>query len=76
MTISDYRNILKSIKDKPGKIKKYEKHNVPKQRHTGFTKQKCKVCLRSQALVGKYGLGLCRHCFRENALNLGFKKFS
>lgn len=76
MTVSNYRNILNSIKNKPGKIKKYNKHNVPKIRQCGAAKNRCSLCLRVGGHVGKYGLSLCRHCFRDYALKLGFKKYS
>ena len=76
MSYSDYKNILKSIKNKPGKIKKYNKHNVSKKRSCGFAKQRCQLCKRIGGHVGKYGLSLCRQCFRENAQRLGFKKFN
>jgi ribosomal protein S14 len=76
MTVSDYRRILNVIKNKPGKIKKYNKHNVPKARKCGIANNKCSVCLRTGGHVGKYGLSLCRHCFRDYAKKLGFKKYS
>lgn len=76
MTVSDYRKILNMIKGKPGKIKKYNKHNVPKERNCGASTKKCSICLRVGGHVGKYGLNLCRHCFRDYAQKLGFKKFS
>lgn len=76
MTVSNYKNILKSIKNKPGKIKKYNKHNVPKERSCGVANLKCKFCLRMGGHVGQYGIDLCRQCFRDNAKSLGFKKYS
>lgn len=76
MTVSDYRKILKVIKNKDGKVKKYNKYNVPKARKCGVSTHKCSICLRTGGHVGKYGLSLCRHCFRENAKRIGFKKFS
>lgn len=76
MTVSDYSKILKVIKNKPGKIKKYEKYNVPKDRKCGCATKTCDICLRVGGHVGKYGLSLCRHCFRERAVSLGFKKFN
>jgi small subunit ribosomal protein S14 len=35
----------------------------------------CKRCGRKRALVRKYGIYLCRQCFRETAMELGFKKY-
>ncbi|HEV8289611.1 MAG TPA: 30S ribosomal protein S14 [Candidatus Norongarragalinales archaeon] len=34
----------------------------------------CKLCGTPRGLVRKYGLMICRRCFRENALELGFVK--
>ncbi|MDO8660618.1 MAG: 30S ribosomal protein S14 [Candidatus Woesearchaeota archaeon] len=52
------------------------KHNAPKERSTGFSKKRCVRCGRFGAHISKYGLELCRCCFREIAMNIGFKKFS
>lgn len=35
----------------------------------------CKRCGRKQGLVRKYGIYLCRQCFREAARDMGFKKY-
>lgn len=76
MTTSDYRHILNVIRNKPWKIKKYNKYNVPKARRCGAAKNKCQLCLRVGGHVGKYGLNLCRHCFRDYSKELGFRKYS
>ena len=76
MTVSNYKNILNVIKNKPGKIQKYNKHNVPKSRSCGAANNKCQICLRVGGHVGKYGISLCRHCFRDYAQKIGFKKYS
>lgn len=39
-------------------------------------KRKCRVCGNCRGLIRKYGLYVCRKCFRENAIELGFKKYS
>lgn len=36
----------------------------------------CERCGRKRGLVRRYGLGICRQCFRETATELGFKKYS
>ncbi len=36
----------------------------------------CKRCGRKRGLVRRFGLDLCRQCFRDNARDLGFKKYS
>ncbi|RMF05965.1 30S ribosomal protein S14 [Candidatus Woesearchaeota archaeon] len=57
-------------------MKKYLKHNSPKERKTGVTLRRCERCGRVRAHIRKYGLNMCRQCFRETALELGFKKYS
>jgi small subunit ribosomal protein S14 len=76
MTVSNHKKILKQIKGKPAKVKRYEKYNVPKERSCGKVKNKCRRCGRSSAHIGKYGLKLCRTCFKEIATKIGFKKFN
>ena len=46
--------------------------------HTKFGRGSnfCRRCGRNNGLVRKYGLYLCRQCFRETAPALGFKKYS
>ena len=36
----------------------------------------CERCGRQRGLVRRYGMRLCRHCFREAAPEMGFKKYS
>ena len=76
MTYSDYRKAFKQLKAKPIKMQKYIKHNSPKPRKHGRFTKKCNRCGRPGAYISKYGLGLCRTCFRDVAINLGFKKYS
>ena len=52
------------------------KHNKPKDRKVGIATKRCRRCQRVGGHVGKYGLNLCRHCFREIATKIGFKKYS
>lgn len=76
MTYSDYRKVLKQLKKKPVKLQRYIKHNAPKPRKYGRATKQCRRCGRPGGYIGKYGLGLCRTCFREIATSLGFKKYS
>ncbi len=46
-------------KEKPWKIK-------PKS---------CKICGSHKGVVSKYGLNICRRCFKDNALKIGFRKY-
>lgn len=76
MTTSNYNKVFKQLKIKPVKLAKYKKHNAPKKRTTGISLKRCVRCGRFGAHIKKYGLGLCRHCFREIATKIGFKKYS
>ena len=76
MTTGDWRKVFKQLKAKPAKLKKYIKHNAPKKRTTGITQVRCIQCGRFGGHISKYGLDLCRHCFREIAPKIGFKKYS
>ena len=76
MTASDWKKILKQLNAKPAVKKKFLKHNKPKERKIGIAVQKCERCGRFGAHISSYGLHLCRHCFREIAEEIGFKKYS
>lgn len=75
MTASDWRKILKQLENKPEKMQKFLKHNEPKARKSGIAAKKCERCGRFGAHINSYGLNLCRHCFREIATEIGFKKY-
>ena len=76
MSYGDYSKMLKQLGVKPEKLKKYMKHNAPKERSCGISRKKCRRCGRIRGHIDKYGLNLCRQCFRETARGLGFKKYS
>jgi len=76
MTTSDYTKVFKQLKVKPAKLAKYIKHNAPKKRTSGDILKKCKRCGRTGAHIQRFGLDLCRQCFREIAPKLGFKKYN
>ncbi len=76
MSYSNYIKALKQLESKQQKLKKYLKHNAPKQRKYGISVKRCRICGRIGAHVGKYDIHLCRQCFREQAKKLGFKKYS
>ncbi|MFA4946562.1 MAG: 30S ribosomal protein S14 [Candidatus Micrarchaeia archaeon] len=38
-------------------------------------KRMCRMCGASKGLIRAYGLYVCRKCFRENAGEMGFKKY-
>jgi len=76
MTYSDYKKVFKQLKSKPIKLNVFLKHNKPKDRKYGISSKKCRRCGSVRAHISSYNLNLCRRCFREIAINLGFKKYS
>ncbi len=51
------------------------KLKLPKQRKFGKGSRPCKRCGQRGPVIRKYGIDLCRQCFRERAESLGFKKY-
>jgi small subunit ribosomal protein S14 len=76
MTASDWKKMLRQLKNKPAIMEKYLKHCKPKKRKFGIAFKKCQRCGRFGGHLNQYGLHLCRHCFREIATEIGFKKYS
>ncbi|MFH1125711.1 MAG: 30S ribosomal protein S14 [Candidatus Altiarchaeota archaeon] len=37
---------------------------------------RCRVCGNNRGMVHKYGLEMCRKCFKEHAKSIGFTKYS
>ena len=75
MSYSSPKKMLKQIGGKPAKLKKYNKYNVSKERNTGKSLSKCERCGNTRGIINKYGLSLCRRCFRDIATDIGFKKY-
>ena len=76
MTASDWKKLLKQLKNKPAIMQKFLKHNKPKERKFGISVRKCERCGRFGAHISSFGLNLCRQCFRDIAVEIGFKKYS
>ena len=76
MSYSNYDKVFKQLVAKPSKLEKYKKHNAPKVRKTGIAQRRCRRCGRIGGHIKKYGLNLCRQCFREIAPKIGFKKYN
>ena len=51
------------------------KYRPPKERRFGKGAMRCVRCGTHEAIIRKYGLMLCRRCFREVAPMIGFKKY-
>ncbi|CAK9251077.1 unnamed protein product [Sphagnum jensenii] len=43
-------------------------------RKFGAGSRYCRVCSNHHGLIRKYGLNICRRCFRQYADQIGFKK--
>ncbi|MCS7112269.1 MAG: 30S ribosomal protein S14 [Ignisphaera sp.] len=52
------------------------KFRAPAERRYGRGAQVCRRCGNRDAIIQKYGIYLCRQCFREVAGIMGFRKFS
>ena len=76
MSYSDYTKAFKQLQVKPIKLKKFIKHNSPKKRSCGVALKRCVRCGRIKSNISSYGIHLCRSCFRDDAIRLGFKKYS
>lgn len=76
MTTKNYSKVFNQLDAKPAKKAKYEKHNAPKSRPFGNANTKCDTCGSTRGHISKYGLSICRRCFRQNATKLGFKKLN
>jgi len=37
--------------------------------------RKCRICGNARGPIRKYGLQICRRCFREVAEEIGFRKY-
>eukprot|EP00811_Abedinium_folium_P016969 NODE_25900_length_571_cov_7.317568.p3 GENE.NODE_25900_length_571_cov_7.317568~~NODE_25900_length_571_cov_7.317568.p3 ORF type:complete len:90 (-),score=33.92 NODE_25900_length_571_cov_7.317568:194-463(-) len=48
-------------------------HNSHPRRY-GPGSRSCRVCASQHAIIRKYSIMMCRQCFRERALAIGFKK--
>lgn len=77
MTASDWKKTLNNqLKAKPAIAQRFLKYNKPKERKIGVAAKKCERCGRFGAHIKSYGLNLCRQCFRQIAVEIGFKKYS
>ncbi len=65
---------IKKITVGKTKRKRFIRHNSPKKRAFGQTLTRCVRCGGRRGQIKKYGLNICRRCFREVAKELGFKK--
>jgi small subunit ribosomal protein S14 len=76
MTISSYKKMFTQLRHKKTIMAKYLKFNKPIDRKFGKSTKLCQRCGNMRGFIQKYGLKLCRKCFREIAEDIGFKKYS
>ncbi len=76
MTAGNWKKVFTQLNAKPIKKAKFVKFNSPKERSCGVALRPCKNCGRVRGHINKYGLHLCRQCFREMSTKIGFKKFN
>ena len=76
MTTSNWQKMFTQLDAKPVVKAKYIKHNAKRTRACGKTNHACAYCGSVRAFNGKYGINLCRKCFRDFAQVLGFKKYN
>ena len=76
MTASDWKSYFNQLNAKPAIKAKFLKHCKPKERKFGIASKKCERCGRFGGHIRSYGIGMCRHCFREIAVEIGFQKYS
>ncbi|KAJ5349310.1 hypothetical protein N7541_007037 [Penicillium brevicompactum] len=43
-------------------------------RKYGKGSRECRVCSHRAGLIRKYGMNICRQCFREKSTDIGFNK--
>lgn len=72
---SAYDRILKTLKDKPAKSKRFVKFSSHKFQPHDIKLRKCVRCNRLDGHIRVHGLNYCRECFREVATDLGFRKY-
>ncbi|OYT57099.1 MAG: 30S ribosomal protein S14 [Desulfurococcales archaeon ex4484_217_2] len=52
------------------------KYKLPKVRKYGKGSRVCIRCGSHGPIIRRYGLYLCRQCFREVAVSIGFRKYN
>jgi len=48
------------------------KYKRPRRKEEG---RACIICGRPEGLVRKYGINMCRQCFKRKAKDIGFEKY-
>ncbi len=67
---------IKKIVHSKTRRKKFLRNNSIKKRAYGKNLSRCTRCGgRKGGKIGRYGLNICRRCFREVANEIGFMKY-
>ncbi|KAI6709858.1 40S ribosomal protein S29 [Diplocarpon mali] len=68
--------LIKTLPDPQEKVDKMSHESVWNSRPRTYGKgaRACRVCTHKAGLIRKYGLNICRQCFREKAYDIGFVK--
>jgi len=61
--------------EKKQKTKKGKAWTRLLSRAKGRGNRKCRFCGNARGLVRRYGLNICRRCFREVGERIGFRKY-
>jgi len=40
-----------------------------------YAHKRCRVCNGTPGIIKKYGMNICRRCFKDQALQMGFRKY-
>ncbi len=73
--VGSWEHLLKLHAHKPGTLAKILKHNRPKKRKYGKGARKCIICGRHNGLIRKYGIMMCRECFKRYAEQMGWFRY-
>ena len=68
--------LRKQLITKPAKLARFDKFNESKKRKFGKSVHPCLKCGKTRGVVRQHNLQYCRQCFREEAVKLGFNKYS
>jgi small subunit ribosomal protein S29e len=60
-----------STVDKQAAKSKLKGKKVPKRTNDRM----CRICGNARGIIHRYGLNVCRRCFREQAASMGFGKY-
>ena len=49
------------------------KYKKPRKKEEGRV---CRICGRPEGVIRKYGINMCRQCFKRKAKEMGFEKYN